>query len=215
MSPESDINEADETPVLQYARLKGLSRDHLAEQFPWRHIAALQARVPDQLTSDSELPQLDLQSLTADLPTKERLFLTKEGAQLLVATTIAEKDEDVLTPLLQSRRAKRMKLELPLLRTDHEQDCRQFAKTEGFEPRLGGIRLPEETVDDDKGEGFTIPSQYWDLGDSFMDNVREEKLIVSKETLTYIKGIYRDEWTDVDQEALSLSLEYKRVGMQF
>ncbi|RDW69418.1 hypothetical protein BP6252_08438 [Coleophoma cylindrospora] len=201
---------ADDLPIFQYARLKGLSRDHLAEPFPWPQIMKLQENVPHCLLDDPELPYLNLESLTANLSDKERLILSKEGARLLATTQRGEDDVDAPSSLSNLRKAKWIKLELPLLITDHEWDCRQFARREDFEPQLGDIKLPEEVVDEDSGEGFTIPLREWDLSDGFMESIQSERLVVRRDTLNFLREVVKGEWTDADEEELCDRLRYKR-----
>ncbi|RDW80539.1 hypothetical protein BP5796_05237 [Coleophoma crateriformis] len=211
MSQQSDFNTvADDLPIFQYARLKGLARDHLAEPFPWPQIMKLQEKIPHCLLDGPELPNLDLESLTAGLSDKERLILSKEGARLLATTQRGEDSVDVLSSLSNLRKAKWIKLELPLLISDHEWDCRQFARREDFEPQLRDIKLPEELVDEDSGEGFTIPLQEWDLSDGFMEGIQSERLVVRRDTLNFLRGVVKGEWTDEDEEVLSDRLRYKR-----
>jgi len=58
---------------------------------------------------------------------------------------------------------KRAKLELPLIKTDHEMDCKNFARRDDFEIKLCDIKLPLEMVDEENNEGLAWPSRFASL----------------------------------------------------
>ena len=211
-SSESDEEDDDLTP-LQYARLHGLSRNHLSDTFAFTHIEALQAGILEGITDDS-LPQFDL---GVEPRLDERFTLSKEAARLLQA--VAHQDtqgtiDALVLPMLGSSEVKITRVELPLLKTDHETDCKQFAQWDGFEIKLKDVKFPLEVVDDEKNEGVKFPSAYWHLGDGFMEELKKEKLEVSKNTMVFLKEALTNVWTKEDDEELcQAEMKYKRVSV--
>src|ERR1700738_3431076 len=117
-------SEGSELTAVQYARIHGLSVDHLAEPLPASHIEALQEHIPEDLSDDTDLPHIEL-PLYAN--TQEALALDKRGAELLRDANnglTTPELEDIIFPLLDTRQTKKLRLESPLLRTDHENDFR-------------------------------------------------------------------------------------------
>ena len=208
---ESDGEDDDLTP-LEYARYHGLSRDPLADFFAFTHIGALQADIPDDFIDDS-LPQFDF---GVEPRLDERLTLSKEAARLLQAVAHEDTQEtiDALTlSMLGSSGVKNSRVELPLLKTDHETDCKHFAQWDGFEIKLKDVKFPLEVVDDEKNEGIKFPSSYWNLGDGIMEELKKEKLEVSKNTMVFLKEALTNVWTKEDDEELwQAEMNYKRVS---
>jgi hypothetical protein len=211
-SSESDEEDDDLTP-LEYARLHELSRDHLSDTFAFTHIEALQADIPEGITDDS-LPQFDF---GVEPRLDERLTLSKEAARLLQAVAHQDTQETIdalILPMLGSSEVKNTRVELPLLETDHETDCKHFAQQDGFEIKLKDVRFPLEVVDDEKNEGVKFPSAYWHLGDGIMEELKKEKLEVSKNTMVFLKEALTNVWTKEDDEELwQAEMKYKRVSL--
>lgn len=207
----SEDDDDDLTP-LEYARFHGLSRDYLADNSALIHIQALQTRLPDDIGDDS-LPQFDF---GVEPRLDERLSLSKDAARLL--QSVAHEDtqdtiDNLVLPMLSSSDVKRAKVELPLLRTDHETDCKKFAQWNGFEIKLEDVRFPLEVVDDEKNEGIKFPSAYWKLGDGIMEELKKEKLAVSRDTLVFLKEALTNIRTKEDDEEMwQTELKYKRVS---
>jgi len=215
--PPPDIPEAeieDEISPLEYARLNGLARDYLADQLVFSELAKLQTAVQRDLTDDSDLQQLDFGN---ELKVEERITISKEGARLLSSIAQVETCEeiDALTlPLLKTRSIlKRAKLELPLLKTDHETDCKNFARREDFEIQLCDIKLPLEMVIEENNEGLVWPSKFSCLGAKVLEKLKQEKISVSKDDLVYLQSALKHGWTEEDDRDLWRSEQkYKRVS---
>jgi len=211
-SLESDEEDDDLTP-LEYARLHGLSRDHLSDSSAFTHIEALQADIWEDVLDDF-LPQFNF---GAEPRLDERLTLSKEAARLLQAVAHQETRETIdalILPILGSSEVSDARVELPLLKTDHETDCKHFAQWDGFEIKLKDVKFPVEAVDDEKNEGIKFPSAYWHLGDKIMEELKKEKLEVSRNTMVFLKEALMNVWTKADDEALwQAEMKYKRVSL--
>lgn len=204
----------DEMPPLQYARSNGLARDHLTDQLVFSELAKLQRSVQNCLTDDNELHKFDFGK---ELNVEERIAISREGAQLLssiVQQETAEGIDVVVLPMLGTRRfAGRARLELPLLRTDHEADCKNFARRDDFEIKLCDIKFPLEMVNEEKNEGLAWPRRFSSLGVEILEQLKQEKFSVSKDDLHYLQDTLRHSWTEEDDKALWNSAQkYKYVG---
>jgi hypothetical protein len=114
--------------------------------------------------------------------------------------------------MLDSKDFKDIHLELPLLKTDHALDCRSFANRYGFEIQLIDVKLPLEMVDDYSNEGLSFPSSMYCRGDEILDELKKERLVVSRETMEYLSAAIKPGWTDSDDTSLWEGLRnYKKA----
>ncbi|RDL39822.1 uncharacterized protein BP5553_04162 [Venustampulla echinocandica] len=199
---ECSDDEGYDLPPLDYARSKGLCRDYLTDSMAVVHTGELQARVGRHLTDDPHLPQLDL-GLSPCV--NERLVLSQDGARFLQLVKQEESFEvidSLVLPLLGNRDVKSSKIELPLLKSDHKTDFKEFARREDFEIRFKDVRLPLEIVDEENGEGLSFPSKYWQLEQHFRHDLEMEKIEVSKDAVAYLQTTIKDLWTQADEAEL-------------
>jgi hypothetical protein len=215
ITPDSFEDEIDdETPPLQYARSNGLARDHLADQLVFSELSNLQTSVPHGLTDGGEICQFNFGE---ELKVEERVTISREGAQLLSSVAQQETAEGIdviLLPMVGARGIiKKARLELPLLRSDHEADCQNFARRDDFEIKLRDIKLPLEIVSDDKNEGLVWPGNFSSLGAERLEELKQEKINVSKDHLLYLQNALKHSWTEEDDKNLWIrEQKYKRVG---
>lgn len=212
----ASLEEQDEDiSALEYARLNGLARNHLIDSSPTAILNALREIGNDGLTDDSNLEQL---KFPPNYNMHERLTVSKDGARLLAWAMHPELDKmaDYIVPsMLGTSYLKHIRLELPLLSSDHEADVKKFANRETFEPHLKEVRLPLEVLDIEKNEGLTFSSILWNLGAKTLEELKKEKISVTRESVEYIQGTTRSDWTDIEENELWRSLQkYNRVSMQ-
>jgi hypothetical protein len=215
--PESYEDEVDDDiPPLHYARANGLARDHLADSLAFTELAKLQTAVQHDLNDDSELRQFNFGS---ELKVEERVTISRDGASLLssiVREEVAEASDSFVLPLLSTRsEIRRARLELPLLKTDHETDCMKFARRDDFEIKLQDIKLPMEMVDEENNEGLVWPSRLSALGSEILEELRQEKIGVSKDAMVHLQATLKHTWTEEDDKELwNSEQKYKRVSSQ-
>lgn len=221
MSSDQDIDpnvrsqeEEQELSALEYARQSGVSRNYLEEPLPYSHLEALLADLSD-VSDDSHLPQF---RLTSKVSTDERLEVSREGAKILAAITqdISSYTQDSLFPFQHDSRSlhrfNHLRVELPLLRSDHELDCIAFADRSGFELGLKDIKFPLERVNEENNEGLTWSQKLWNLEGETLQKVRLEKLEVTRDAMEVLMGASKANWTGGDEDALWDSiLTYKKV----
>jgi len=208
---EDEIEE--DVPPLQYARSNGLACDHLADSLVFVELAKLQTAVHGQ-ADDSELRQFDFGS---ELKVEERVTISKEGALLLSSIAQEETIEAIdsyVLPMLGARSEIRStRLEFPLLRTDDETDFKHFAKRDDFEIKLQDIKLPLEMVNEENNEGLVWPSRFSALGAEVLDELKQEKISVSKDVMVYLQTTLKHPWTEEDDMDLwDREQKYKRVS---
>ncbi|KAG0652450.1 hypothetical protein D0Z07_0336 [Hyphodiscus hymeniophilus] len=206
---ELEDEEEDISP-LEYARKNGLSRNYLQEPYLGFNLDVYGDRQVG-LADDSQLPRFDL---TANITTNERLTISKDAAILLASVSHEETSEWVDNTVLQmidTRNCKKLKLELPLLRTDNETDCKTFARRKGFEIELKDVRFPLEMVEEVNNGGLGFSASMWTKGDEILKTLRREKLEVTRETLVYLQKSLLNDWTDEDEKKMRETVPtYKR-----
>jgi hypothetical protein len=213
--PSSSGDEVEEDiPPLHYARANDLARDHLSDSLVFAELVKLQTSVQYDLNDDSKLRQFDFGS---ELKVEERVTISKEGASLLSSIAHEESTETInalLLPMLSARsKITRTRLELPLLKTDHETDCKNFARRDDFEIKLQDVRLPLEIVNEDNNEGLVWPSRFSTLGSELLEGLKKEKISVPKDVMVYLDTALKHAWTKEDDLNLwNREQKYKRVS---
>ena len=164
-----------DSSVHEYARFHGLTTDYTI-------LDPLDVNLPieegiQQFDNDDDLSTTINATLVEERPHVDSGILS-----LLQACTrpspanIQKLCSDLLPPL---HRVRDSKLELPLLRTDHEFDMRRF-KTK-LEPRLDKEHIPFDDLDEEAGEGLEIPKVYYQQLDELWQSIEAEKLHVTSE----------------------------------
>ena len=196
-----------EPSLIEYARFHGLSKDYL-EHHPLEGIAP----PLDFLSQLEDSPDLvHIEPGDFKLP-KERLTVDAGAASLLaevaaLAKPVIRSDED---DGLNLHRFRNLKLELPLLRTDHELDMLRFAPQ--VVPDLEHEFLPYETVDEEADEGLTWPSRCHELPSLYWKKVESEKLQVSRDALQFLQQSLQYHLEGGNHEAFEVDdIPYERV----
>ena len=175
-----------EPSLLDYARFYGLTRNHL-EPNPLQDVV-----VPNDFFTQLEDPPgaFQIDASQSNLPL-ETLSLDRDAAMLLtsIKQSSASKEsfqfDEVEMP--DPHRIRNMKLDLPLLHTDHELDVLHF-RYRGMRD-LAEEHLPLESVDEENDEGLSWPLRYLQLPGEFNRKSESEKLDMTKDTLLYLQRI--------------------------
>ena len=200
-----------ELQLSEYARFYGLTADHLKGN----PLAAL--AISDNLFVGSE-DDHDLFSIGENLPVDldEKLVTGKHEALLL--NSIREPLEDTLVfdeePQLNTHRFGKIKVELPLLKTDHESDMRIFQ--EPVVPELANEHLPLEILDEEADEGLMWPTVYQELPEQFMLEAKKEQLDMTLDVMEYLQAsLAKNSVLDTQWSSEGESLNYDRVREQY
>jgi hypothetical protein len=207
------FEEARDLTALEYARHYGLALDHLAERLPLLDISALQQEDGCMLTSDSHLP---CNNIPIYINTDDRLTTDQRCALLLaeVHGTRSYDVDSVINSLLDERIARNLHVELPLLRTDHEEDLRTFAEWD--QPFVDEGSLPHEVLNIELDQGLEWPTFCKTLPADVTAECQGQTVEFSKDTVFRLVDLVTDRWNEEDESVIweSMSL-YKRVPLIF
>ncbi|CAG8979886.1 hypothetical protein HYALB_00002660 [Hymenoscyphus albidus] len=200
---EEDEEEEEELTPLEFARLQGITQNHLTDTSASDHIDELKGQVGDiVLTDDTHLPPLAFGPIPEP---KDPFYASREALEYLQAfqqDMNPDAIEAIMDPMLTPMKIRSLHVELPLLRSDHETDCVEFSRREGFEVKLQDINFPLEIVDEENGEGLSIPSKYLEIGHQIVEDIKKEKLVCSKETIAYLSDVLNASWDEEDEDKL-------------
>ena len=179
------MSQEEDPSILDYARFYGLISDHL-EPHPLRRIAAGDTSHSLELDDDDDDDGLLPPNFPACGLPQERLTVDAGAAVMLSSVAALAKvppgrDNEVIN----THRIKDLKLELPLLRSDHEVDMLNFGHQ--VLPDLEHEFLPLEAVNEEADEGLTWPSTCYQLPRKFANKSMSEKLCVSSNALAYLQ----------------------------
>ena len=135
-----------------------------------------------QLQDGPQLLHID--ETVAEVP-EERLLLGKD--EVLLLSSITSTPEHCLSfegVDLDPRRVQEMKLELPLLMSDHEIDMQSFVRV--MVSDLANEHLPLESLDEEADEGLSWPSKCTALTDIYSRKSTDERLDVSPVVLSHM-----------------------------
>jgi hypothetical protein len=199
-SCEVKMEEQEMLALMEYARFHGLTQDHRA--VPPLFSASIPSPPADYLLQFSDPEDVPHLALPPTFTTQEKLFLDREAAALLSAcmwNAEVKLSQKELSICAGRRRGKGLKMELPILRTDHELDMRSFGCQ--VVPDLSGNNIPFEGVDEENDEGLSWPSASLDLPKIFEEKAKGEKLEVSKDAILRLQTIIRGEGCTEDELA--------------
>ena len=204
------MDTACEPNLLDYARSHGLASDHRQHD----HFENIYLELPG--TDDEDHAKLfEIEAQAVD-PLQERLVTDKNVAQILATITRPPEtslrfDEDVEP---NTNKWQKLKLELPILKTDHEGDLRQFLRPHN--PSLGLEHLPLEGLDEELDEGLGWPSYCLKLGEQIEHQCWTDKLVISKDAIGVLADVVRNEPSDADLKFDTENVPtYKRVHSHF
>lgn len=207
MSSEEDVEET----IIEYARFHGLASDCLTEPLPQSHIEKLHQNSGDTLTDDSDLKQVEYRPIPK---LEERLTVDKGAALLIAGASGGFLDQKAIEKTIRdvsgAPKLRRLKIELPLLKTDPDVDFAAF-RQQNLAPIEDG-KLIYEPIDDEKDEGLQWPSDLTSFPGNILKDCSSERFEVLKETLVYMQITLKDNWSNQDRnELLSTQSSHKRV----
>jgi hypothetical protein len=199
----------DDRSALDYARHYGLCKPYDNEPV---HDDSIPVPSDDNLDQDLWSPSKESIANAVDALIRERLAVTRDAALLLRA--VHELQQKVPNDLPMTDRyhwMSNLRQELPILRTDNELDLLQFGSA--AMPDLKNINIPLEFVDQEKDEGLEWPAKYLTYPAQFDNQIKAEKLAVSRDVLLHLRDAIADTYTLEDYEKNQEDhLQYKPVG---
>ncbi|CAD6446271.1 bd2226db-fa51-4f9f-a1b8-80dc2ff12b0c [Sclerotinia trifoliorum] len=201
----SEEEEEDDLPVLEFARLVGIARDHQLDDTSVDTLLSMKDDVHHKFTNDMNVRHLSQLNIQADFNTNEGISVSADAVRLLASVAENESQESInslVNPLLVSRKSKYMRVESPLLLSGHESDFREFARREGFEVKPRDIRFPLELVSVDNNEGLEFPPEFYNFETEMFDIVANEKIEVTKNAMISLHATLKATLTKEDEQQI-------------
>lgn len=159
----------------------------------------------ESFASDYDLTSLDLKNpfLCVQSDLKEKILATRDSAALLASVLKGGSwgyNRNLQEPG-NRHRFRDIKLEEPLLATDHEVDIQTFLDTS--ELNRVDLDMPCEDVNEENDEGLTYPESFWTIADEIRASSCKEKMHCTREVLLRLKDARN--WVNIPAEASSLS----------
>ncbi|KAK0715562.1 hypothetical protein B0H67DRAFT_487935 [Lasiosphaeris hirsuta] len=193
----------------KYARRNGLTIDSFTDPLLGLlvkddSIAATTTPIePGQLF---ELDQLEECLFRTIIPTPEQCEVSRASLTLLHQVCKQSSGQELVGLMedlcfADTIERKKLKVEVPMLRSDHDMDCRRLRRNmEAFrKPQLPEHRLPLYPADDEEGEGVAFPDSARNSDRSVMKSIEKELLEMKKETLVYLMQTLKTNWTATEQ----------------
>jgi hypothetical protein len=183
-----------EPSILEWARAQGICVNYKTELL---HTGKLQAPSNDDYDQHLHDPSDTTIANAVSALTKERLTVNTDTALLLKAAQSLQEETVADLPAIDSwKRIRDLKHELPVLRSDHELDLLNFGNI--AVPDFKDLQIPSETVAQENDEGFQWPTQYLTFPAQCDEQVKAEKLAISREVLVYLQDTIRDVYVPED-----------------
>lgn len=205
----SDGPDADE-----YARNHGLSIDSLNSD-PWKGllerddriaVTLIQTDFGDLIESERRLEELAFRSI---LEKAEQWSVSAESLTILQQACKPCTDREVAAHMAElcfteTGVLKKLKVEQPALRSDHQADCRRLERrVKAFQKvLLEDHHLPLHPVDVEQGEGLEIPESARKGDEALMKSLSKETIEVTKDTLMFLVQGLKADWSDDEQREL-------------
>ncbi|OBT68543.1 hypothetical protein VE03_01695 [Pseudogymnoascus sp. 23342-1-I1] len=206
MSSQDDEEES----IVEYARFHGLSVDPLRDPLPLSHIESLLHTFEKAASDDSHLPQIKYRPI----PQTDECLTVDKGAEILLAGAsgvfLDQSTIDKITAAASTvLRRPKLKLELPLLRSDPDADLEAFRQRQN--PCIGDGNFIYEPLDNEKDEGLQWPSRFANLPKAIVKDCSTEKITVTRDTMVYLQAALKDNWSRENANDLLQNLSsYKR-----
>ncbi|KFY40723.1 hypothetical protein V494_03353 [Pseudogymnoascus sp. VKM F-4513 (FW-928)] len=192
--------EEGEEPIVEYARFHGLSIDPLRDPLPLSHIESL-FHTYEKDISDSHLKQIEYRPI----PEADGHLTIDKGAEILLAGASGVfLDQNTIDKITKAAstvlKRRRLKLELPLLKTDPDTDIRAFKQQQN--PCISDANFIYEPLDNEKGEGPQWSSRFVSLPKAVLKECSTERITVTRETMVYLQDGLKDSWSREDTNEL-------------
>jgi hypothetical protein len=202
-----------ELNAVEYARYIHLTV-RLEEKFNPEQLLSQTCRVMETPLARARADLEDAHLLTAFMKippparTHEKLSTTKEAGELLkviYSTLTPEEVENLVSDSLTTRLPVQ-KLELPLLRSDHETDCCTLTRSIQAVTcaKIDPETLPLIPADTERDEGLEFPSEAHNYGAVVLQSIAAAKPDVQmrREILLHVHKALDRSWTDEDEASL-------------
>ncbi|KAI9709526.1 MAG: hypothetical protein M1820_003286 [Bogoriella megaspora] len=187
---------------LEYARFYGLSRDLSKENALKEACLHIQPVHKTQslcdLANDSMLIDEE-----AFIHPKEKITLDRDAVAYLQWISLLPQKALSTEQYLQGRRQyySQLRLELPLLKTDHELDIRALQPAHPLDV-VYEENLPPEELNNESDESLHWSVIHYELPALYGSQIKGEKISVARESLLYLQSSIIDAFTDQDEQSI-------------
>lgn len=211
--PEEDLLSTQAlSEALQYAYKNELISDYLLKSLSLTHVLKPLVRrtIPavndDGFTDHGHLAEVEIPDPNV-LDKFKTLATTPVALRLIAEARLIESEETIQSLTEKVRSAnnfRHMKLELPILKTDNDRDLNAFQERylNGSKALIRSIEehgLPLHPQSLADGEGLEMSSKVQADCEMIEKKSKEEKIGVTKESLTYLFSLLKDEYTTEDR----------------
>jgi len=196
----------------EYARWNGLTIDSLFDPLPRlvNHDGAISATADDvEPGCLFEVAWLEECLFRTIIPTPEQWQLPAPSLHLLQKACKLPNEQEIvalMTELCFSEVSaqKRLKFEIPALRSDHDADCRHLARTvkEFQKDRLPEHDIPPFSENNREDGGLDFPKSAKEGDEAMMKQFQGGSLEMKRESLVFLMRSLKADWTDSDQEEM-------------
>ncbi|KAB2570215.1 hypothetical protein DBV05_g11141 [Lasiodiplodia theobromae] len=171
--------------ILEYARFHRICRDYArSDPLDPRYLP----QAPIFLLQDLTDPPGCSRIQPNEAPdTSERLEIDAAAVNVLKTVSALQNHRPVTEAYSNPRLVRHLKVETPLLNTDHELDSIRFRKRDNL--RLTDVKLPIELTDDEKDEGLSWPSHCHGFSEQFYREIESDRIEVQKQALLYLQSV--------------------------
>ena len=184
-SPNQNNGPNGEDPIA-YARYYGLCRDYEEERLLDTDLIPLPNY--DQVEDADDFSGLGFDIAAVHQSFDERLDVDKDTANYLSAALSMGRHADAGDDYDAAIRLKQMKIEIPLLQTDHDADILRLRHKSCVKISFKG--MTPFKLDAKKDEGSELPPQYAAAKAALDKDIRDAKLDLTGETIDYLKEIH-------------------------
>ena len=180
--------------LLDYARFHGLAIDHLHQDILSYFSSCTFTCDEDEIFPEFRLPDL------GGLPPEPKFRLNGKAASLLASSIRPPPAPHWSDALSDHHKVKNLKLDLPVLRTDHDTD---MEKIRHHKPtKIGAMGLVPIEVDDDRDEGLAWSQETIGLTALWDEKASKERLQTTREVLKALQDTLRPVYTAQMQEVI-------------
>ncbi|OJD24747.1 hypothetical protein ACJ73_03888 [Blastomyces percursus] len=183
-----------EPSILEYARFHEIAISSIPN--PLLLVSPVIEDIDQSLRDISNHPSINLEDIHQEIQarTQEKLDVNWASAPLLssiIKLSVDERPtgnqyEEIECPT-DSHRIRDMKMEAPVLRTDHEMDMRAFRRRISLD--FTQIYVPLEHLDDENDESVNFPKSFWSQAEDLWHTAQGERLSCIKDGLLLMQGI--------------------------
>lgn len=224
---DSSLNTQALSAALRYAYENALTSDHLLTSFSLSQLLnpLIQSTIPkvndDGFTDHKHLAHAQIPNPVV-LDKSKPLTMTREALRLIDEARFIQNDgliSKLTEEVSNAGKLTHIKLELPILRTDNERDMTAFRKR--YLNNAGALlrsikehRLPLHPQNLADGEGMELSSKARAECEMMQKKSKEEKIVVTKESLTYLFSLLKDEYTAEDRMRHIIDeIQYKKARL--